>query len=72
MIFFASVLETLEQVQSMQEGSIAYFDLDDGDRLVASKLDDSTWARTDVDLSVSDLDMIGWTALVETNIYDEL
>lgn len=59
----AVLMDTTLEIRNMPVGTIAYSDNIGDSRKVAVKLDDSKWARTDVDLYVSDAEMIGWTAL---------
>lgn len=57
-------MDTPTEIRNFPVGTMAIGDYVEGYPKVAVKVDDSRWARTDVDMYVSDIEMIGWTALV--------
>lgn len=57
-------MDTPTEIRNFPVGTMAFGDYVEGYPKVAVKVDDSRWARTDVDMYVSDSEMIGWTALV--------
>lgn len=57
------IMDTATDIRYLPVGTMSFADHIGDSRKVAVKLDDSKWARTDVDLYVSDAEMTGWTAL---------
>lgn len=56
-------MDTPTEIRNFPVGTMALGGNIDGYPRAAVKIDDSRWARTDVDMYVSDFEMIGWTAL---------
>ena len=57
-------MDTPTEIRNFPVGTMALGGHIDGYPRAAVKIDDSRWARTDLDMYVSDIEMIGWTALV--------
>lgn len=63
-------LTSIGQVQDLLNGTIA-FTGEAEHRIAATKIDDSLWTKTDGE-DGTDLDMIGWYALLEIGLNDDL
>lgn len=63
-------LSSIRQAQILEIGSIAYTG-DPDYRVVATKIDDSLWAKSDGE-HATDLDMVGWIVATENGLDDSL